>query len=297
MHEAKNYLRQHRNVPLLDSSETLISDFPQAWGSSDNQLNRHSIYSAVTGKTEIIRSDTRDEQMMREFITHTVKDMAVIPDMFPRKKILQGGIPLLDIVRAHREKLDVWQFPSKQTLEQWATNRSVQMDTLQEVKVKEIVVGRTSDEQLLHLKEWVLERYLQDQSLNPTGTIPLVVKDIAITQYDMIRMSRSEMHGKNLKLARNIDIMEQHEKEWFIDSDGKEILDRWVKIPWKVVIGNGINWLMIISSDSDVDEEGRYYCKPAPIPDELIDIFDSLPTISGYQIQSDLIKLGRRHCT
>ena len=80
LQESRDFLRRHRRVSLLDSSETLIYPTPHVWGSGDAKLNRATVFEAVVKKSEsFFTGHQRDAQMMSEFVKSVNSSDMIMP--------------------------------------------------------------------------------------------------------------------------------------------------------------------------------------------------------------------------
>ena len=55
---------------------------------------------------------------------------------------------------------------------------------LKDVKVKEIVTGISSPEEILETRKWMEIQQAKDQAILPTGVVSMDVEEVRITHYD-----------------------------------------------------------------------------------------------------------------
>ena len=270
LREADDYLRRYRGVPLLDSSDTLVPNVQSIWGSKPTQANRDSIVRAVIGDQEY-NPPNSDAERMADFLDKSSMDQAVFPDIIDRKKLVPGGIPLLDIERAHRKKIDTWKIPSQDTFDYWAEKRGACTDMCNDIESMELIIGKSPSELISQCKDWVLNNIAANQGQNPTAVLPLVVKEMTMSKYDLIRMARREYQDGTFEIHTKLSVVRHHETGWFTDDEGNDIQDEWIKIPSKIVIGDGLDWILVISLDISADGK-QQFCHPGPISEEFISL-------------------------
>ena len=229
LRNSRDYLRRHRGTLLLDSSDVLISHVPDVWSSGTGKLNRASIFEAVVGinPSEFTGHDS-DTSMMREFVNNSHPDEAVYPGIFPKRKVLPEGIPLLDILRAHSEKIDTWKVPARKYYSHWANSRSVIESDENIIEVREIVIGDTHDVDILQTIDWIQINIRLTQAENPTGTVPLIVKEQSIPYYDILRMANPEVYTESFALSSTLNSCTEEEKKLFVDANGNQIEAWWM---------------------------------------------------------------------
>ena len=63
--------------------------------------------------------------------------------------------------------------------------------------------------------------------------------------------------------------------------------DRWRQIPVRVMVGNGITWVLQIVLDCDV-KNGQYEIKKQTASESVLNLIKSIPVCTGLGIKSDV---------
>ena len=74
-------------------------------------------------------------------------------------------------------------------LREFQADRGLSLNLLQSCRVREIVVGETSKEEILEIQEWAKEQLGRDQVFLPCSAVSLDVEDQQTSLYDVYRMS------------------------------------------------------------------------------------------------------------
>ena len=73
---------------------------------------------------------------------------------------------------------------------------------LEDLEVKEIIVGRSSAEDIIEAQKWMLSKYKEDQRRFPSGTISLDVEEIKTTPENKLRLlGQLEMEHEEQKIS------------------------------------------------------------------------------------------------
>ena len=86
-------------------------------------------------------------------------------------------------------KLEGWKFPKLEELEKYQANIGLNLGMLNEIEVRELVCGVSSEEEISEVREWIKEIHKIDQDLFGSQVISLDVEDVKVTYYDTLRMA------------------------------------------------------------------------------------------------------------
>ena len=290
--EAVELLHNRRRIPAPDSKELLVPSSKKAWGPDEHQVNNSTIAINMTDKGDNYVGQHKDQHLMADFVNNLESGKVIIPFDMPIKKVIPGGVPLMDILGAHRTKTDTWKYPSEPTFEKWSRNRCVTHNSVQFLETKEIVVGISSESEIAEVHEWLYDRHSKNQHEFPSAVIPVSVNCVQMTTYDTIRMTKEEKFGKQMLLETKPGKPREGEEKWFLNPDGSLIKNGWVNFPTKIIIGDGVEWILAISFDMTAEGEFKF-CTPAPIPQNLVDLLEGLPPSIGFYIAADIKILER----
>ena len=149
------------------------------------------------------------------------------------------------------------------------------MEILEQIEVPEIICGVSSSLEVLEILEWITRMYKLDQETFGTRVISLDVEDVKTTFYDTLRMV-----GKLKISARSLVLCTQVESK-IIYRFGK---DARRQISGKIMIGNGISWVCIISLDLNKNAKDEYILEKMKIQPEILDLLKCLPVSAGLGV-------------
>ena len=223
------------------------------------------------------------------FINNSSIHSAVFPVIMGRKDTIPGAIPLLDIIRAHISKPDTWQFPTIKVANMWATNRGISNQISDNIDIREIVIGLTPNSDVVKIRQWAEDHFTRTENISPIGVLPCTIKYMSMTLHDVMRLGRPSLLGRTIPLQHSDDPPLKEEKQNFTDANGSPIPNRWIKFPVKFAIGDGLSWMLVISTDIT---KGRvnYRCTIAPPQPALLELLHQLPPLTGPGIKFAVVQ-------
>ena len=150
---------------------------------------------------------------------------------------------------------------------------------LDEIEVRELVCGISSEEEIAETREWINKMHKIDQDSFGSQVISLDVEDVKVTYYDTLRMA-----GKLSIMPENPVIRTHLDKE-IIHGWPK---DGWKQVPGKIMFGNGISWTCLISLDLKLTEKGDYLLEQMVVQKGILELLRDLPVSSRLAIQRDV---------
>ena len=288
LNEGRDLLRRFRGVRVLDHHDLLVTNTVNKWGKGPSQINGNTVCYDIAGEKKRNDTKARDTELMKAFINNSQLNMAIFPGLLGRKQYIPGGVPLIDVVRAHLQKEDTWKFPPPATLENWSESRGMGMSMTNTVEVREIVVGVTTHEEIKDITDWALQKWKASEDSLPTGVLPIQVRDIPMTMHDKMRIGRPELHGKFFKLEVSPGKPKESQESWFTTSQGEYMENRWARFPAKVSLGNGLDWTLVISFNFLIDGKKKYV-KPSLIPAPLMEFLRNIPPLIGFPARDDIV--------
>ena len=288
LEDAIRTLRRMRGVRQLDSSDYLFSPQDTNWGDDHHQLNDRAIsksMAAIPGDTDT-KSDA-DVSAVANFIKNSSLKDTVIPVIMSRKRTIPGSIPLLDILRGHLTKEDTWKIPAAETLSTWSDNRGFSKHMDFDVEMRHIVMGFTPNDETDAIRKWVKEKFNDSELLNPIGVLPISLKTVPMSTHDIIRLTKNKSNSKQLVLEDSLGEPSDDEKHLFVDTAGKSIPNRWSRLPAHLAIGDGISWLLIVSSNITC-KNGKVSVSLRPPQQALLELLHELPPLTGRSVKKDV---------
>ena len=130
-----------------------------------------------------------DERNMRLYLRQSFKDKLVIPKTGLNKEFLPMGAPLLDFLTVDTEGPTGWKYPRLEDLRYYQTNRGLTFSVLEEVEVREIICGISTQDEIEKFHEWITEKHIENQNKFDSGVISMNVEDVKASYYDVMRMA------------------------------------------------------------------------------------------------------------
>ena len=285
---SQSLLRRLRANRALDSAPFLVTDQATIWGEKHSQLNKRSIARSLAPKP----SDTCDSDVecMDKFICSSNISDTIIPVIAGKKQTLPDGIPIIDVLRAHLSAHDAWKYPSQDILNIWTGRRGYAYELLDVVECEEIIIGKTSEADVIKIAQWAIEKYENSEDICPAGVLPFNAEHVPISSFDIVRMGRTENFGKPFILESSTNPPKIDEEEWFTDSTGKLKQNKWTKLPAKIYMGDGVNWMLAISFNITIDGH-RVKVTPGPLHSALVQFLHHLPPLVGFNIKLDVLSV------
>ena len=129
-----------------------------------------------------------------------------------------------------------WKYPSAQMIHGIQANRSLSYQMLKDVEVKEIIAGKSSPEEILEIRRWMEYHQASNQSILPTKTVSMNLKEVRVTHYDWIKMI-----GELLMSTRSKSLKTYLAKERISGFND----NKWKQLPALIMIGNGTSSLPV----------------------------------------------------
>ena len=128
----------------------------------------------------------------------------------------------------------------------------------------------------------MLNEFNKDQNVFPSGVVSMDVEEAKISRFDELIMLGKAQCGSGVKMAER-KLAEQDDRLPALSFER----DRWRQIPVRLMVGNGITWVLQIVLDCDV-KNGRYEIKKQTASESVLNLIKSIPVCTGLGIKSDV---------
>ena len=277
-------LREIATKAMIDARATLASTadgilIPKPdhnlW-SKGNVYDRPILMQKYLGYRPVMNKGG-DQKCMEKFLQKVIISGMQDPKLDTFRNLLPAGAPVLDFLSVYMEKSEDWKYPPRDTISYFQNERGLSYEMLNQVKVKEILIGSTPEKEVDEILLWFWAEYFKDQKILPTQVVSLDVEQIQATLYDVYRIAgRIPCSGE-----------ERFAMEWE-DQREFEPEDRWTQIPVKIMIGNGLNHALMLSLDLNQDSKGYYLINRIKVQDSVIKFLTMLPVCTGVGIKHDV---------
>ena len=124
---------------------------------------------------------------MRLYLRKLFKDKLVIPRTGLNNEFLPMGAPLLDFLTVDTEGSTGWKYPRLEELRFYQANRGLTFSVLEEVEVRKIICGISTQDEIEKFHEWITEKHIKNQDKFDSGVISMDVEDVKASYYDVMR--------------------------------------------------------------------------------------------------------------
>lgn len=253
------------------------------WGEKKKVNKKSLVHKTIAAKVNQY-SATRDQVTLRKFLYRCEKDKLCYPNQLKLKDIMPLEVPLLDLLSVDSQRSDAYKVPSLDEIKLFQKNRGLDflshkpVSLVEPLLVKELVVGVSTDEEILEIWQWCDKQRKIDEEIYPAGVISLDVEEIKIRNSD-----------------KNLILHSIGSPDPVTTGDQLAPNDKWYQWPAKILIGNGLRYMIIITWPAEQVKIGVdiYRIWPHKPQDLLIDYLASLPTAVGVGIKNDTTGLSR----
>ena len=265
-----------RSRPATMADTILIDEFYSDLWRTDGPYFKHTLMHKYVGFYPIMGKGL-DDKCMVKFLSRTTADGIQNPQLDSFRGFLPAGAPLIDFLATTMQRCDDWKYPHREQIEFIQHNRGLTLDILEQVEVREIVAGVTSESELVETVSWFWDHYSRDQKICPTVVVSMDVEEIQCTLYDVYKMSGWMKFTPGQVLSTKPGPGVEDEAE-----------DRPVNIPVKIMIGNGLDHALMISLGLDLNHKNQYLVTRLEIQDSLLDFLAKLPICTGMSVKHDI---------
>ena len=249
----------------------------KTWG-ENRTFAKVDMVGEVTGFRHRIATK-RDKHCMDKYLDNVSPDQLNVPKFGEKKDYLPVGAPLLDYLVEDVKNSEGWMFPKLEDLKSFQSHRGLSWNMTQEVQVKELICGVSSEGEIDEVRLWMQEQFELDQERFGSCVVSLDVEDVKATYHDTLRMA-----GKVEIGAPGALLQKKPTKE----SLARYGADGYKQIPGKIMFGNGITWMAVISLDMHRNRDGIYFLERMTVQQGILKILRNLPVSAGLGIRRDV---------
>ena len=231
----------------------------------------------VTGRDSLPYGRQCDEILMSEFMDNSSSDHAVIPSNLERRKVIPGGVPLLDTLRAITEYSGTWKIPASSLLANWGERRGPYPAMTREIETRELIIGESSPELITETAEWAKNNFQSNQADAPSSALAMQTKYIPITDHDLKRLASATE-----EFCMETTLTPRTTNDILPDSNGNIPINTWKYLPAKIAFGDGMSWQLILSFNIRMQDKDKFITPPRVIHEEIIRLLDALPAVVAY---------------
>ena len=263
----------------FDRSQALL--IPQVgdktWG-ENRTFSKVDMVGEITGFRHKIGTK-RDRHCMIKYLENVSSSKLNVPKFGDRRDFLPVGAPLLDYLEQDISNSEGWMFPKLEDLRSFQAHRGLSWKMKDEVEVRELICGVSSDQEIRDTHRWMNEMYQIDQERFGSKVISMDVEDVQVTYHDCLRMARKvpiENPGSPILTKPSRNSLSKYGK------------DGWRQIPGKIMIGNGLTWMAVISLNMRRNTKNEYILEPMTVQQGILDLLRDLPVSAGLGVRRDV---------
>ena len=258
------------------TDEILVPKSTENHWRKDGSLSKVNLIREITGQYPN-KESSHDADSMHYYLLKVSPDGLQNPQLEDTDIYLPAGAPLLDFLSVTMDRTESWKVLNKDEISAYQKNRGLTYRMLEEVKIREIVIGQSSDEQIKDAVEWFWTNHNKDQEFYPTQVVSLSCEYLTISLYDLYRMSGKIICPEARRISPRIENAVPDLPE-----------DKWKQLPVKVIVGNGISYALVISIVLNRDHDDEYLVEKLIIQESILEFLVSLPLCMGLGIKKEV---------
>jgi hypothetical protein len=188
-----------------------------------------------------------------------------------------------------------WNVPSGNVLDIWKEARGVSLEYLESLDVREFVVGVNDERDMAVFRKWIFNNIEVGNEVDmDCSVLSFDVEEIPITLYDLKRMSDQSFRGTEFIIAKHLNRYKPHEAVLLQDPrTGEMMRDEWLNLPAKIMMGDGVRWVAMISFDITEIDHNRMVYNCHDLDECVLQLLEDLPVVQGLGIRNDVMIVER----
>ena len=221
-----------------------------------------------------------DSDCMSKYLAKVNQSGLQIPESIRFEDFLPAGAPLLDFLAVSMDRMETWKLPPRDEISFYQRARGLSRSMIDNVKVREIIAGESREGQIEQIIEEFWENWSKDQRMLPTQIISMDNEEIQITLYDVYRLAGKIPCEFPRLSAQDVDEVNKY--------PGVPE-DRWMQLPVRIMLGNGLSWALMITINIELKSRGRYILeKKIKVQEKLLDFLEDIPICTGLRVRTDV---------
>ena len=147
------------------------------------------------------------------------------------------------------------------------------------VEIRKIIVGVSKPDNLRNDFSWFWNWWRESQARYPTNVISMDSEEVSATLYNVYRIAGY------IECPDPVPFSDKPDLELY---PGFKAEDRWKQLPAKIMIGDGIMFMLFISLEFQRDRNGDYLVQRVCAQEELLDFHVEIPVCVGLRVESDV---------
>ena len=280
MNSARRITKECRMETPGINHEFLVPRIEEEIWNKSGAAYKANIIREFTGKFPVM-NQFHDAECMDKFLNVVIPNGLQDPELVPTDQFLPAGSSVLDFLAVSRERQDTWSLLPREEILAYQQNRGLSYKMLDEIQVKEIIVGVSTDEEIQEAVDWFWKNYKMDQDIYPSTVISMDCEEIKISLHDIYRLAGQMEFSPGMKIAPRKDPSS-------VPGFSK---DEWKQLPVKTMFGNGLSYVLIISINLERDRYDSYILSRIRVQDSIIKFLNSVPLCTGLGVKDDVAEV------
>jgi hypothetical protein len=204
MNSARRIMKECRMETPGTNHGFLIPRIEEEIWNKSGAAHKANIIREFTGKYPVM-NQFHDAECMDKFLNVVIPNGLQDPGLVPTDQFLPAGSSVLDFLAVSRERQDTWSILPREEILAYQQNRGLSYKMLDEIQVKEIIVGVSSDEEIQEAVDWFWKNYRMDQDMFPSTVISMDCEEIKISLHDIYRLAGQMEFSPGMKIAPRKD--------------------------------------------------------------------------------------------
>ena len=266
---------EEQKMAVFTSVQSILCPQPTkiSWG-ENRSLAKSRIMNQVCGRSHM--TGRGDVAYMEQYLSNVARDGINDVGLTDWSDFMVAEAPLLEFLSLDLERIGAWKFPPAVVVDGFKRVRAPGYYMLNEVEVKEIIVGVTPGEDVFLIHQWLKEMVQRNERQFPVNVISMDVESVQSTLFDLLSIvGELPISEGQLMNSRPVSAVRAGHS------------DKSQQIPVKVMLGDGISWALMISLDLGRSVK-RYELRRNVVQTELIDLLEDLPVCVGLGVRTDV---------
>ena len=216
-----------------------------------------------------------DEQHMHDFLIGNSLDHVTMPKFCDHRDFFPAGASLLDFIVQDLDRKDAWMITESTValFKGMQATRGVSYDLIDQVSVREIIVGETPAKTIRKRIDWFKEKHYGNQKEAPTKLLSLDCEESPVPK-DLFEKILGAKAGETFTFPTII-------------KKGTKCK----QLPVKIMVGDGYTWALMITILVIPSSGGLNTLIIPKVQDELIELLLLFPKVTGVGVGSDLMEV------
>ena len=280
MNSARRIMKECRMENPDTNHDLLVPRVKEDIWSKNGAAYKANLIRELTGRYPVM-NQFHDAECMDKYLQTVMQDGLQDPGLVSPDQFLPAGSSILDFLAVSTERRDTWRIIPKDEISAYQRNRGLSYAMLEEIEVREIILGVSTEDEVNETVHWFWRNYTRDQTMYPSTVISMDCEELKISLFDIYRLAGKMDFSPGRKIS-------PRKETSTIPGFPK---DEWKQLPVKTMFGNGLSYALIISINLERDQYDTYILSQVHVQDSVIDFLNSVPLCTGLGVKEDVAEI------